>query len=297
MATKEFIPFADACSYLTGGVNVGLFAAAGGAALIDSGNDKDAARTIQRSLEASAVAVQDVLLTHSNADHAGGAAALASRLGAAVHATRIEAAICADPELEAAFLWGGLPPPELRGKFFRAPPVASRILPDRGPAGEGYLGGLEVLPLPGHFFGQVGFRTSSGALFAGDAVFGADSIAKHPIFFVYDVSAFLSSLDLVARCAPVLPGHGDPVDDGATLAAVNRKAVEAVSGALLDACAGPMTVEELLSVMASRFSVGLDWGQYALVGSTLRSYLVYLRELGELAAAFEAGRLLWFRET
>ncbi len=99
----------------------------------------------------------------------------------------------------------------------------------------------------------------------------------------------------------MVPAHGEPTEDGAALAAVNREAVERTADAVLSACAGGAggtggaTTEAVLREVARVFSIEFDWAQYALVGSTVRSYLVYLRGLGKVEAAFEDGYLRWRR--
>lgn len=300
---NEFQRLTDRVAYLPGGTNIGLIdgeGAALGAVLVDTGNDKDSARRIQKAAEAYGRTVAAAVLTHSNADHAGGAAALIDRMDIPVFAPRLEASICADPILEPSFLWGGYPPAELRGKFFVSPPCA--VVPFPFPAGDeavpldGPLSGLRALRLGGHYFAQVGFL-SDGVLFAGDAVFGEASIAKHPIIFVYDVAAFLASLDRIAASGArvVVPSHGSPTEDIPALIAVNRVSVGRTADAVISACAEASTTEAILRVVAEAFSVQLDWAQYALVGSTVRSYLVYLRELGKIEATFEDGALLWRR--
>ena len=39
----------------------------------------------------------------------------------------------------------------------------------------------------------------------------------------------------------------------------------------------------------------MDFQQYVLVGSTVRSYLSWLKDTGKLSAAFEDNLLLWRR--
>lgn len=289
-----------ASGYLPSLSNVGVWDGPAGTVLIDSGNDADAGRKILRALEATGRRPAAVFLTHSNADHSGGAAFIASRSGAAVYATRIEAALCADPLLEPSFVWGAFPPPELRNKFFMAPPVAAELVPEDVPAGDAALpaalSGARIVPLPGHFFSQAGLL-ADGVLFAGDALFGPESVAKHPVFFVYDVAAFLESLDRIASLRPglVLPSHGGPTEDFGALTAVNRAAVERVAEAVLGACAGGASAEDVLARLCAEFAIELNWAQYALVGSTVRSYLVYLRGRGDVDAEFSCGRMVWRR--
>jgi glyoxylase-like metal-dependent hydrolase (beta-lactamase superfamily II) len=300
MMTKEFQRLTDRIAYLPGGTNIGLIDGEGGAVLVDAGNDKDSARRIQKAVQAYGRALCAAILTHSNADHSGGAASLIERTGIPIYASRLEASICADPILEPSFLWGGFPPPELRGKFFLSQACAVTSVPlssgDEAVELDGPLSGIRLLPLPGHYFAQVGVL-ADGVLFAGDAVFGEESIRKHPIIFVYDVAAFLVSLDrITASEAPILvPSHGTATEDGAALVAINRASVERTAEAVASACSRSSSAEEVLREVVAAFAIQLDWAQYALVGSTVRSYLVYLREKGVIEAEFVDGRLLWRR--
>lgn len=281
--------------YVPSPSNVGLWDGPAGMVFIDSGNDADAGRKILRLAEESGRKSAAVFITHSNADHMGGAAFLSSRASIPVYASRIESALCADPVLEPSFVWGAFPPEELRNKFFMAPSVAAEVLPEDGNLPSA-LAGAEIVPLPGHFFSQRGLL-ADGVLFAGDALFGPRSIAKHPFFFLYDVAAFLRSLDLIVSLAPalVLPGHGDPAEDVSALVAANREAVERSISVVLDSCRTPASFEDILASVSARFGITLDWAQYALVGSTVRSFLVYLRGEGLLTAGFPENRMVWTR--
>ncbi len=282
-------------SYFPSPTNVGLWDGPRGAVLIDSGNDADGGRKLLRAVEASGRSLAAVFLTHSNADHMGGAAFIASRSGASVYASRIESALCADPILEPISVWGGYPPKELRNKFFVAPSCAVEAIAEGG-ALSAALAGACAVPLPGHFYGQTGLL-ADGVLFAGDALFGEASLVKHPVFFMYDVAAFLDSLDRIAALGAdlVLPSHGVPTEDGAGLCAMNRAVVLRVADSVAAACAGGASFEDVLAAVCADFGIELNWAQYALIGSTVRSYLGYLREAGAVEAEFAAGRLRWRR--
>ncbi len=306
MAYSELVRLTERTAYLPSASNVGVIHTPIGLVLVDAGNDAEAGRRILKTLTAAGKSPAAILLTHSNADHIGGAAFIADRTGAPLYASAMEAAFCAHPSLEPAFLWGGLPPRELRNKFFIAKACAVKTI------GPGSLETLwrcgeadgaqsvsaqidvEAIPLPGHFFGQLGFL-ADGVLFAGDSLFGAEAIAKHPLFFIYDPEAFFASLDLIQakNAALVLPSHGKPTEDVSGLVAVNRTAAERMASAVRDACAVPASAEDVLARLRLRFAIDLGWAQYALVGSTIRSFLVYLRERGELTADFLEGRLVW----
>lgn len=307
MANLELKLLREGVYYLPSASNVGFCEGPKGSVLIDSLNDADGGRRILKTLETAGKRLDAVALTHSNADHMGGAAFIASRSGARVYASRMESAFCADPLMEPSFLYGGYPPKELRGKFFIAPAWETRVLSPESPPDE--LKNFQVVPLPGHYFGQVGYQYG-GVFFVGDALFGEGVIEKHPVFFVYQVADFLESLDRIRQWAAaqasipispsqhpplVVPSHGEPTENIEALVDLNQRTVQRIAETLVDLCERERSSEDLLSLFCEHFSIALDWAQYALVGSTIRSYLVYLREQGRLTAYFDNQRLLWKR--
>ena len=79
----ELIQAAEHTYYIQCPAKMGLWVPDGQhAVLIDSGNDKDAGRKVQKLLEAQGWALTAILNTHANADHNGGNALLQQRLGA-----------------------------------------------------------------------------------------------------------------------------------------------------------------------------------------------------------------------
>lgn len=260
------------------------------AVLIDSGNDKDAGRKVQKILEAQNWTLRCILNTHANADHNGGNNLLQARLGAPAYAPGIDAAITTYPILEPAFLYGGYPCKELRNKFLLAQPSSCQPL-----TAENLPEGLEVLPLPGHFFDMCGFKTADGVWFLADCLSGANIVEKYHVNFIYDVAGYLATLDMLETLEGKLfiPAHADPVTDIRPLAALNRAKVLEICGLLLGFCRQPLCFEDILQKLFIHYGLTMDFNQYVLVGSTTRSYLSYLHDKGTLDAAFESSRLLW----
>jgi glyoxylase-like metal-dependent hydrolase (beta-lactamase superfamily II) len=275
------------------GVNVGLWDGPDGAVLIDSGGDKESGRQIRQVLDQRRWSLRLIVNTHSNADHVGGNAYLQKQTGCRIAATRLESAFIVDPVLEPSFLWGSAPFRELRGKFLQAAPsTVDFILPDSGPiAGTR----LESMPLPGHFLQMIGVHTPDQVFFAGDAVFGEEIVAKHPVFFLYDVAAHLQTLEMLQSLPAewIVPGHGRPVRQAGPLVAANRAAVERTAEVVRSACAQPAGFEEVLAELCRAFAIELNPSQYVLVGGTLRAYLAWLADRGTLRPSFENGRMLW----
>lgn len=289
----ELIQAAPRTYYIQSPAKMGIWKPDGGdAVLIDSGGDKDTGRKIQKILESQGWTLGCILNTHANADHNGGNSLLQTRLGVPAYAPGIDAAITTYPILEPAFLYGGYPCKELRNKFLLAQPSDCRTL-----TAETLPEGLTMLPLPGHFFDMCGFRTEDGVWFLADCLSGANILEKYHVNFIYDVAGYLQTLDLLGTLEGSLfiPAHAEPAEDIRPLAELNRAKVLEICGLILELCGEPLCFEELLQKVFQHYQLTMDFNQYVLVGSTVRSYLSYLHDKGELAAEFSACRLLWRR--
>ena len=155
--------------------------------------------------------------------------------------------------------------------------------------------GLTMLPLPGHFFDMCGFRTDDGVWFLADCLSGANIVEKYHVNFIYDVAADLETLDKVCTLEGrlFLPAHAEPVEDIRPLAELNRRKVLEIAELIRSLCREPRIFENVLRDVFTHYQLAMDFNQYVLVGSTVRSYLAYLLDRGELAAEFAGNRLLW----
>lgn len=261
-----------------------------GVYLIDSGNDKEAGKKVQKLLDANGWKLLAILNTHSNADHIGGNKLLQDRLGCPAYAPGIEAAFTRWPVLEPSFLYGGYPPKPLRNKFLMAQPSGVKDLEEFDlPAG------MERIDLPGHFFQMAGFKSQDGVWFLADCLSGAEIVEKYHVNFLYDVAAYLDTLEKVSRLEGTLfvPAHAPACADIRPLAALNRAKVEEICGVLLELCEIPRTPDQILREVFQHYGLAMDFSQYALVGSTVRSYLAYLMDAGRLAVEFREEQLFW----
>ncbi|MBQ7103234.1 MAG: MBL fold metallo-hydrolase, partial [Anaerotignum sp.] len=177
--------------------------------LIDSGNDKDAGRKIQKILDAQGWKLTAIINTHSNADHDGGNTLLQNRLNCAVYSTPMENIIVENPILEPTFLYGGYPFKKLRSKFLMATPskaqdIAEAKLPE----------GMEYFRLPGHFWDMIGVKTPDDVYFLADCIFGENTVNKYHISFFYDLAAQFETLDMVEKLEGKLfiPAHAEPME-------------------------------------------------------------------------------------
>ena len=289
----ELIQVAPHTYYIQSPAKIGVVETSDGhVVLIDSGNDKEAGRKVRQHLDRQGWTLDAIYNTHSNADHIGGNAYLAKQTGCALYAPGIEAAFTQHPILEPALLYGGYPMKALRHKFLLAQESnAQPLTPEHLPAG------FELIPLPGHFFDMVGLRTPDDVVFLADCLSSQATLDKYQISYVYDVAAYLDTLEHVKEMQATLfvPAHADATDNIAPLAQYNIDKVNEIAGHILDFCAAPHTFEEVLQHLFTSYDLAMTFEQYALVGSTVRNYLSWLLDSERLFATFTDNRLLWQR--
>lgn len=66
-----------------------------------------------------------------------------------------------------------------------------------------------------------------------------------------------------------------------------------VSERILSICEEPMCFERILQEVFKGYGLSMNFEQYVLVGSTVRSYLSWLKDTGRLSAEFQDSMLLW----
>lgn len=289
----ELIQVAPHTYYIQSPAKIGVVETSDGhVVLIDSGNDKEAGRKVRQHLDRQGWTLDAIYNTHSNADHIGGNAYLAKQTGCALYAPGIEAAFTQHPILESALLYGGYPMKALRHKFLLAQESdAQPLTPGHLPAG------FELIPLPGHFFDMIGLRTPDDVVFLADCLSSQATLDKYQISYVYDVAAYLDTLERVKemQAALFVPAHAEATEDIAPLAQYNIDKVNEIAGHILDFCAAPHTFEEVLQHLFTSYDLAITFEQYALVGSTVRNYLSWLLDSERLSATFTDNRLLWQR--
>ena len=259
----------------------------------ESGSGKSvSAMSILQLLDANGWHLTAIYNTHSNADHIGGNRYLQGQTKCKIYAQGIECDITRHPVLEPAFLYGGFPPKDLRHKFLMAQESDAKELTP-GVLPEGFA----LLQLPGHFFHMVGFRSPDDVVYLADCLSSRETLDKYQIGFVYDVAAYLDTLEKVKtmQAAAFVPAHAEVTEDIAPLAQYNIDKVLEIADHMVELCAEPVIFEELLKKLFDDYGLTLTFEQYVLVGSTVKSYLAWLKDTGRLTALFEDNRLLWRR--
>ncbi len=291
----ELMQVSKNCYYIQSPAKIGLVKTNDSeVCLIDSGNDKDAGKKVRRILEEKGWKLSAVYNTHSHADHIGGNKYLQTQTGCRIYAPGIERDFTEHPLLEPACLYGGNPPKDLRHKFLMAQesealPLTADVLPE----------GWEIVPLPGHAFDMAGFRTPDNVVYLADCLSSRETIDKYQISYLVDPGAYLDTLWKVQEMEAELfiPAHTEPLDTAALreLAQYNIEKVGEIAERILSVCEKPSIFEEILKTLFDRYGLLMNFEQYVLVGSTVRSYLAWLKDSGKLTSEFVENRLLWVR--
>jgi len=289
----ELVQVSEKSYYIQSPAKIGLVRLNGqDVCLIDSGNDKDAGRKVRQLLDARGWRLTAIYNTHSNADHIGGNAYLQKQTGCRIYAPGIECDFTRHPVLEPSFLYGGYPCRDLRHKFLMAQESGAQELTK-----ECLPEGFEMIPLPGHFFDMVGFRTADDVVYLADCLSSRETLDKYQIGFIYDVAAYLDTLETVKsmKAKMFVPAHAVACEDAAELAQYNIDKVLEIADKIAGICGEPVCFEAVLQKLFTEYGLTMNFEQYVLVGSTVRSYLAWMKDNGRLNVLFENNMLLWRR--
>ena len=62
---------------------------------------------------------------------------------------------------------------------------------------------------------------------------------------------------------------------------------------IIEICKEPKSFEVILQTLFTEYNLKMNFEQHVLVGSTVRSYLAWLKDNGRLDVIFEDNMLLW----
>ena len=289
----ELIKIGKKTYYIKNPTNIGIYKVDDrNIYLIDSGNDKDAAKKILKIVEEQGWNIKGIITTHANADHIGGNKYIQDKTNCEIFACGIEKSFTEFPILEASFLYGGFPFKELRNKFLLAKEsVVTKTEKD-------FPKGLELIKLNGHFFDMIGIKTDDDVYFLADSLFSKETINKYHLFFIYDIKEYLNTLEVLNKLNGRLfvPSHCEVTENIEELIKLNKEKIYEVLDKIYVMCKSRITFEEILKNIFDEYNLSMNANQYVLVGSTIRSYLSYLNDEGKISFDFENNKMYWKQE-
>lgn len=286
----ECIQVAENTYYIASPVNMGIYAESDGVWLIDSGIDHRVGKKIAKVLQEKNWKLKAVINTHSHADHIGANAWLQKEFNVPIYGNGIERLFIENTFLAPMALWGGYPPKMLQNHIFQAQPSkVEQIEAEKLPQG------FEIIPLYGHGLSMFALRTPDNIVFTADEVCSPYIFEKYGIAFNYYVEGYYSSLADLEKIEAKLfvPAHGEPFTDVKGHVQKNREAVLRTKELILDFCREACCFDVLVQKIFNRYGLNLTAAQYAIIGSTIRSYLSWLHDTGEVEVVTENNMLLW----
>ena len=243
-----------------------------------------------------------ILTTHGHADHCGAHNFLKDETDCELWAAASEKGIMENPTVQAATLWGGFPPHELRTLFFMPSPTGVDKLISKDTSIE--LSGSRVISfmeLTGHSYNAlcviVTDKKGHKVIFPGDNIFPRNEIINHWIPLILNPVEYMDSLDKLCAIENVdwcIPSHGDFLKRNINEAAeLNKIAIISTRTCILDSLKTKkrLTVEDIVKYVADKNDMQLSLSQYALVHSTIKSYISIMHDAREIKMEVDGNRL------
>ncbi len=287
----ELVKLTESTYYIKSAVNIGLIKLnEHQVCLIDSGIDKEVGRKIRQILDKNNWELVAIYNTHSHADHIGGNKYLQDQKKCKIYASEIETFFVQNPCFEPTLLNAGVPFKEQKGKFLMAQPSQCEVLTN-----ENLAKNLEILPLPGHCYNMVGFKTADNVAFIADSLCSALTLDKYQISYVFNVQLYLQTLESLKdlKADFFVASHVEVCDDIKDLIELNIQKVHEIGDKIVELCADAIGFEELLEKIFVFYKLSMNQVQYLLISSTLRAYLTWLKQSDRVVVEFECSKMLW----
>ena len=237
--------------------------------------------------------VKAIITTHGHADHCGAHNFLKQETGCELWAAKHEQGAMETPIIQGTVLWGGYPPHEMRTLFFMPSPtyLDHIINPDEIIELSGGRR-LSFMELTGHSYENqcviISDKKDKKVIFPGDNIFPRNEIINHWIPLILNPVQYMESLDKLCAIEHVdwcIPSHGDFLKRNINEAAeLNKIAIISTRTCILDSLKTKkrLTTEEIVKYVADKNEMQLSFSQYALVSSTVKSYIAVMHDAREI---------------
>lgn len=276
----ELIKVSESCYYIESPSKVGIYKQNDtDIYLIDSGSDVGSAKKTLKICNENNWKIKGIINTHAHADHIGGNAYIQEKTGCEIFCSTLERPLIEHTVLNPLCIFGGYYPKELEHKFFLAKDSKTEDINS-----DSFPRELQTYDISGHSLGMTAIKTPDNIAFVGDIVSSEMIINKYGITFLLDIKKHLQSLEFVENmdAEKFIMSHVEVVDDIRPLIKLNRDKIFEICDVILDYAKEPTTFEALLQKLFYHYNLRMCVRQHSLVGSTVRSYLSYLKNEGKL---------------
>ncbi len=287
----ELIKASENCYYIDSPSKVGIYKQNDSDVyLIDSGSDNNSAKKTLKICSEQGFDIKGIINTHAHADHIYGNAYIKDKTGCDVFCSEIDRPFIEYPIINPLHIYGGYIPKEMEHKFFLAKPCKTKSINH-----EDFPKELKTYDISGHSLGMIAIVAPDNTAFVGDIVSSEHTIKKYGITYLLDIKKHLESLDFVENmeAEKFVMSHVETVDDIRPLIKLNRDKIFEICDLILTLSKEPLTFENLLQKLFYHYELRMSIQQHSLVGSTVRSYLSYLKNEGKLEAITDNNLILW----
>ncbi|MDO4745784.1 MAG: MBL fold metallo-hydrolase [Bacillota bacterium] len=281
----------DKTYYIENDTNIGIYMTGPDrVCLIDTGS-RDFGEKIDEILMQQSWKLDCIINTHTHIDHLGGNKYLMEKYDVPAYCTEIDRVFAEYSDLEATYMNGGRPASKLRHIFTHPGKIGFRNIE------ECPLQDFEFKELPGHTFGMIAVKTPDDVWFLGDAYLSREYMQKRSFGYLVDAGEYLATLDMLKRLEGKLfvPSHGTVEEDITEILELNEANQKMLIDAVKDACSGSegAGLDKILADMYQVTKMRTNEANHALLSSTVKCYLTYLHDRGEIECGFEKNVMVW----
>jgi len=310
--TARIIELSSGVYVIPGSTNVGVITNENSSSvevyLIDSGCTEIDGEYVLDVLKAffeqlgQSFTVKAIITTHGHADHCGAHNYFKEETGCEFWAAKHEQGAMETPIIQGTVLWGGYPPHEMRTLFFMPSPTYLDHFITKDDVIE-LSGGRKItfMELKGHSYESLGViitdKNDHKVIFPGDNIFPRNEIINHWIPLILNPVEYMDSLDRLCELEKVdwcIPSHGDFLKRNINEAAeLNKIAIISTRTCILDSLKTKkrLTAEEIVKYVADKNDMQLSLSQYALVSSTVKSYIAVMHDAREIKMEISDNKL------
>ena len=285
----ELIRVENKTYYIKHKTNIGVYKTGESkVCIIDTGSKGDGEK-IDEIITAQGWEIEYIINTHTHIDHLGGNEYLMKKYKIPAYCTAYDMAFAHYSDLESAYMNGGHPCRELRDIFSHPGMIGFDVLERNS------LDGISWTYLPGHTFEMVGIKTSDDIWFLGDSYLSARALKSYRFGYLYDVGGYLETLKKITTLEGRLfiPSHGIAEENIEAIAHLNEKNIAGAISMLKGACSEYISLENILKAMYEKMGMRATISQHALLSSTVKCYLTYLQDRGEMECTFIDNVMVW----
>lgn len=288
--------------YARGGTNTGIYIFNDNSALIiDPGLPGVRPKNIMKCLEDKGIEVKWIINTHEHNDHYGAGYQFKEKYKDIINMSSKDSKPYIDnPSLFSSYIMGGntneIFEKILVNNNMKEVNIDKVIEIGKVKINNEYI---EVLELKGHTIGSIGILTKDKVLYLGDTLIGADLLNKFELLFLFDIEAYLISLNKIKSLDfdySVLGHCKNPLDKNTTLKLItnHEECVEKYLMQIRSIVKQPSTLEFILKTILNNNELSYNYKEYHFFKSTIVGMMSYLIKLGEVDCYLKAGDVLYY---